>query len=114
MTDAYVNRQALDDWNLANQRAILEYRISQGHQDLPGGLNYRQGRVLARPVREWFLDALAAFELAKAQVAATKALADMALRELGAALNEIERLKGGQGQAQEAQATRTRVLSRVS
>jgi hypothetical protein len=102
VTDGYINRAALAEWNLANQRAIMAYRVDQGYAELPGGLNYRHGGILPRPVRGWLLDALAAFELAKAQVAVTNAVTDMALRELGVALKKIERLEGGQEEREEA------------
>jgi hypothetical protein len=90
-----VNGKLLAEWNLANEKARQAYRLQQGIQSLPGGLNHRTEGLRGRPIRGWLLDLLADSELAEAKAAAAQHMADVAMKELGLALLKIERLTGG-------------------
>lgn len=93
-----VNGKLLDEWNLANTKARLAYHHQEGIQSLPGSLNHRTEGLRGRPVRGWLLDALADRELAEARAASAERMAEAAMKELGLALLQIERLTRGQAE----------------
>jgi hypothetical protein len=94
-----VNVKELEAWNLANAKARQAYRRQEGLETLPGSLVPGPIGTRGWPIRGWLLDALVECEMAERRAEVAELVAQMAQRELGVALLQIERLTRGEERA---------------